>query len=153
MLISPLLASHPLISSPSFFYFSLCIFSPIHVSLPPINPCYDLHCRSLSPFPAPHSSPVLYFSLSIPVTFSPPPAVQMSPPLPPSLPLPLLHRIPPSLPPSLVRAHSGWRRPTQSSQGAEGLSTPTQALRHGTQRNRDRGERTDGRRTHWLPVL
>lgn len=35
-------------------------------------------------------------------------------------------------------AHSGWRRPTQSSRGAEGLSTPTQALRHGTRREKRR---------------
>lgn len=48
-LISPLLTSHPLISSSPSFYFSLCIFSHSHISLPPTNPSY-LYCHSLSPF-------------------------------------------------------------------------------------------------------
>lgn len=46
-------------------------------------------------------------------------------------------------------AHSGWQQPTQSSQEAEGLSTPTRALRHGTHKKWDR-EWTDGKMTYWL---
>lgn len=150
MLISPLLASHPphlLLPTP---YFSLCFFSLSHVSLPPINPSYNLHCHSLSPFLFPIHPHYLLPRINLGLLLSGfyPLLFKCLPPLPSLSSTIYLH-----LCLHLWCAHSGWRRPTQSSQGAEGLSTPTQALRHGTQRNRDRGERTDGRRTHWLPVL
>lgn len=128
---------------PHLLYFSLQFLTQHHLPLSNKPVLQSLLSFSLF-FPVPHSSLLftfLYQSLSLSQVL--PLTVVQS--LSSTINLyPCLH---------LWCAHSGWRQPTQSSQGAEGLSTPTQALRHGTQRNRDRGERTDGRRTHWLPVL
>lgn len=166
--------SSPRLSVSSACFRSSMLFSPIislsspHLLLP--TPFFSLpafSCSSTSPFlHKPILQSVLSFTLSFPVSpFIPPPFfflwtfLYQSPSF--RLPLNAVQMSFPSLSSTIYLhlclhlwcAHSGWRRPTQSSQGAEGLSTPTQALRHGTQRNRDRGERTDGRRTHWLLVL
>lgn len=137
MLISPLLASHPLIpSSPPLVF--LFAFSHVASSPPnPINPSYNLYSLlSCSSF-----IPIIYFPVSPTVSFSQASYHRCSkatPPPPPPFPTSLLPYT--SISASISGVHSGWRRPTQSSQGAEGLSTPTQALRHGTQKNRQRRE-------------
>lgn len=123
----------PIISAPSLHLLlpshSLCIFSLIHIFLPPINLILQSALSFTLSFPVPihpHFFLLLcinHMHLHLPLT-----VVQMSP----ISTLPLFYHIPPSLPPSLVRAQrmaaahsvlSGSRRFVHSHSGFASWNT------------------------------
>lgn len=109
------------LTSPSYF---VCLLTHVYL----FHIYYLLQSRSLTRLSSIHPIPLQSFSN---VSSNMHPA---TPPFPPLFSIVLHHCL------QLWCVHNGWQQPTQSSQGAEGLSTPTQVLRHGTQRNRDRWE-------------